>query len=43
MSGEWPDRDPARVLSAATGVASAFLIEVPIPETGSAERTKCQP
>jgi len=42
MIGERPDRDRARVLGAAACVASALLLEVPIPETASAGRLKCQ-
>jgi len=42
MIGERPDRDRARVLGAAACVASALLLDVPIPATTSAERLKCQ-
>jgi len=41
MIGERPDRDRARVFGAAGCVASALLLEVPTPETGSTERLKC--
>lgn len=38
MIGERPDRDRARVLGAAACVASALLMDVPIPATALAER-----
>ena len=42
MIGERPERDRVRVLGAASCVASALLLDVPIPATVSAERLKCQ-
>ena len=42
MIGERPDRDLVRVLAAAACVASALLLDGPIPETEQAERLKCQ-